>query len=785
MRVVAGLAKLVIATVLAGVLVAGLMLPYAIGIGLASNRLTTTIDDTPTPDFSQPIPQRTTFTDAKGTPIAYFYQQNRVPVTLDKISEYLQYAVIATEDRRFLTHSGVDWRGTVRAVLKDSSGTTQQGGSTLTQQYVKNYRYLVLARTDAEKQAAIAASSLRKLQEAKIALRLEAPVGPMTKDDVLSGYLNLVAFGPNVYGAEASSQYFFGEHANQLTLPQAALLAGMVNNPNQNNPFSPEKKFRDNALQRKDVVLQLMADNGYITQATANLAKKQDLGLDRSSPAPDGCLPANGSATNGFFCTYVLDYLQNYQGLSLDDIERNGYTVKTTMDPTAMKDAKNAVNTNADASVKANASIANVLAIVKPGAGQRRVLALVANRTYGQGTGETVQRLPTTFAPLGAGSIFKVFTAAEALQEGLGTQSQLAVPAQYTSPLVPTHAFNNSGSFPTKMTMQQALATSPNTPFVALEDQMGLKKVTDMAVALGLKGYNLDAGAVDRTFTNVGQTYAQVVQSQKIASFTLGVSPVSPLELANVGATLASDGQWCQPTPIDTLTDSNGNVVQLKAQPCVQAVNPDLAHALTQAMQDDMRRQGQTAGHYTGTAAAAAQAAGWTRTAASKTGTTQDYKSSAFLGYTPYYSGAVLTWDYSNHPQSICVDAKTNLLTGSCSTPQAQSQTNDKSTKGMGGGSVPAATWFAAMTPLHAGLPESEFPPTTSQYVEGAPNSQVPNVVGMDITTAIQQLKTAGFQFNSTIDTTSGAGANVVTGEDPQYTALPGSTIQLKVSAGG
>ena len=157
---------------------------------------------------------------------------------LSAISENLQVAIVAVEDRRFVQHKGVDWRGTTRALLSNAQGDAgQQGGSTITQQYVKNYLFLVQAQTDAERADAIASTPGRKLREAKLALTLEQHE---TKDDILAGYLNLVAFLPSTYGAEATAERLFGIHAADLDLPQAALMAGMVNNPNKYDPLDKD-----------------------------------------------------------------------------------------------------------------------------------------------------------------------------------------------------------------------------------------------------------------------------------------------------------------------------------------------------------------------------------------------------------------------------------------------------------------------------------------------------------------------------------------------------------------
>jgi membrane peptidoglycan carboxypeptidase len=242
---------------------------------------------------------------------------------------------------------------------------------------------------------------------------------------------------------------------------------------------------------------------------------------------------------------------------------------------------------------------------------------------------------------------------------------------------------------------------------------------------------------------------------------------VSPLELANVGATLDSDGVWCPPTPVASIADRDGTQLNWKQQSCDQPVPPELARTLTNAMYGDMHDPD-------GTAYDAAKAAGWTRVSASKTGTTQDYKSSAFLGYTPYYSAAVITWDYLNHPTSICVDPLR-----SCSNSEAQSG------KGMAGGTVPAETWLSAMTPLHTDEPDTPIPESDPKYLEGASNTQVPNVVNMSLADAKAQLAAHEFtKVNVTYTTKTAAAANIVVAQDPEETALPGATINLTVSAG-
>ncbi|SDO88763.1 Membrane carboxypeptidase (penicillin-binding protein) [Nakamurella panacisegetis] len=792
-----------IATLLAGVLVAGLLLPYSLGLGLASNKITGALAATNENVLDGVIPERSAIYDNTGTNlITYVYDQNRQIVPSAKISQTLKSAIVAIEDKRFFIHKGVDWRGTVRALLSNASGG-QQGGSTLTQQYVKNYLFLVQAKTDAEKAAAIAVTPGRKLREAKLALTLEQKE---TKDDILTGYLNLVAFLPNVYGAEATAEALFGVHASDLTLAEAAMMAGMVNNPNKYNP-TDQSSYQD-SIDRRNVVLTLMTQQGYITTAQMQAAKSDDLRaeLSKRKSISTGCVPRSDAVsdsrfTNGYYCQYALDYLAT-AGISASAIADGGYKIVTNLDKTATTNAKTAVNKTVSPTTYKN--IANVMAVVQPNS-NRKVLALVANRPYGLDTtkGQTVQKLTTTFAPLGAGSTFKIFTAAAALKAGLGINSKVDNPVQYASTIAPAHAFHNNTdnaeTFPTRLSITDALATSPNTAFVELEDKLTLPVVVNMAVALGMKGYNLPAGQVDTLFTGSTNTYAQELVTQKVASFTLGVTPVSPLELANVGASLADNGEWCPPNPINIVTDRNGGVVTVKAPAtCTQAVSPDIANALARAMGEDIDGS-------KGTANQSAKAAGWNLTpgtAAGKTGTTGDYKSSAFLGFTPKYSAANLTWDYTPKPKPICMNppkAATDPLAltaaGTCTVAQAKSSEGNTTATitGMTGGSVPATTWFQAMLGIQKADPTYDqanptlFPPASGYSVDGDPKTVVPNVVGELSTQAAADLQAKGFVADLQIETQSQSVAvNHVTRQSPAglENALPGSTVTVYYSAG-
>ena len=217
------------------------------------------------------------------------------------------------------------------------------------------------------------------------------------------------------------------------------------------------------------------------------------------------------------------------------------------------------------------------------------------------------------------------------------------------------------------------------------------------------------------------RSIAQVTKDQRLASFTLGVTPTSVLELANVGATLASSGRWCPPSPIEKITDPAGNPVPLPETPCEQVVEPGLANTLLTALSKDDTM---------GTAAAAAGQVRWSRPMAGKTGTTQEHKSAAFIGVVPQMSGAVITFDNSNAPKPLCDGAGAPFP---CRTGN------------IFGGKTPAETWFGTMVPLLADQPVLPLPSTEQRYVRGGVQLDVPDVVGEDVDDARAILKKAGW----------------------------------------
>ncbi|WP_338604862.1 transglycosylase domain-containing protein [Saccharopolyspora sp. SCSIO 74807] len=760
-RVRDGLLKLFGLCVLAGVLVAGMLFPMAGALGVVSNRAGDAVNNISAELMTQQPPLATTITDRAGTPLAYLYEQNRTPVAPDEISDPMKAAIISIEDRRFYEHQGVDWPGTVRAaVTNQMSGEIAQGGSTLTQQYVKNYQVHVTAADDPVKQAkAVEQTPARKLREIRIALQLEKR---LPKEEILARYLNVVPFGHQSYGVAAAARTYFNSTPDKLTIPQSALLAGMVNSPSALNPETNP----DEALARRNLVIDAMEAQQRIDAPTAEQARRAPLGLVQPlNSLPNNCVGAGPA--DGFFCKYVIDYLQN-AGFSEEELRSGGYTIRTTLDHKATGAAKAAAEKHVP---KDTEGIANVMAVVEPGSDKHRVRALVANRDFGNDAdkGQTSYALPSGVAKFGAGSIYKVFTAAAALEKGMGIQNTIQAPGTYTSKVfrngtAPYTVGNAEGVSPGPRTLQKALATSPNTAFVALEERVGLNPTVDMATRLGmrqtLQQSNLSGDPLTPNGSN-GPSMAEVVKQKKIGAFTLGFGPTSPLELANVSATLMSGGTWCPPTPIAEITDRQGNQVKITEDPCEQAVDKELANAMVVGMSQDDQAGG--------TAHAAAQGAGWSRPIAGKTGTTEAHQSAGFLGASPQFAGAVLTFSDGNRPQGICD-----------STPPTLCGANGGN---IYGGKVPARTWFDAMKPIHEGLPEIPLPPVNERYKNGGDEFQVPNVVGLGADRATTSLEKAGYKVQKrSINSERRKGS--VTSQTPRGFALPGETVTLSVSTG-
>ena len=746
------LGKLVATCVAAGVVTAGSLFPISGAVGLTSNKMADSLAGTSADLVKGDLPSISTVTDADGEPIAWLYDQQRVVVPSEEISQNMKLAIIAIEDRRFADHAGVDWRGTVRAALTNATaGDVQQGASTIDQQLVKNFQFLVSAENDAERRAAVETTPARKIKEIRMALTLD---GEMGKDEILSKYLNLVSFGNGSFGIQIAAQTYFGVDASELTVPQSAMLAGMVQSTSRFNPYTNPEDTK----QRRDTVIDTMVQTGAITPAEGTRYAAEPLGvLDRPNSLPRGCITAGD---RGFFCDYVLDYLDQ-NGLSREMVEQGGYTIRTTLDETVQANVQRSLDTYGNPTAQ---GVAEVMSVVRPGKESHKVVAIGSSRQYGLelGDSQTVQPQPFSLVGDGAGSVFKIFTVAAAMEKGMGTNTNLSVPRRVQVSGLGAggargcppgqYCVENAGAYPDSLSVTDALAQSPNTTFVNLIKDVGVAPTVDMAVRLGMRSYDRKGTAGD------GDSISSFIKKNNLGSFTLGPTAVNALELSNVGATIASGGVWCPPSPIDSITDRSGKPVELNEPECEQVVEKGLADTLSVAMSKDAVGAG--------TAAGAAGGAGWNLPMSGKTGTTEANRSSAFLGFTNNYAAAVYAFNDGTTTSELCTSPLRQCSYGN-----------------LFGGLEPAQTWFSAFSPIAEIYGPVQLPEPDRAYQEGTTGAGIPDVEGMSQSAATSLLTNAGFVVNTQFVSGSGRPYGTVVGIDGG-TGIAGSQITLRVSDG-
>src|SRR3569833_2148991 len=597
-----------------------MLFPVVGAAGVMSNQASETVEKTSSDLADIPPPLVTTVTDSTGKPIATLYDQYRLPVNENQINEAMKWALVSVEDKRFYDHHGVDWQGPLRAAVSNSTGADTQGASTLTQQYGKNYLINVVYRNDEVGQKKAQEQSVaRKLKEARIAIQLETK---LSKQQNLAGYLNIVEFSRQIYGIGAAAHAYINTTQEKLTVPQAALQAGLVNIPINNDPW----KHADKATARRNLVLDRMVENKKLANADADRFKGEPLGVVPDFPAKPAANCIGAGPESGFFCQYVEDYLLKAGGMTKEQIYTGGDTIKSTQDERANHEAK----VSAEAQVnKTQKYVANTLSLIKPGKDRHEVVALAANRDYGQDqeAGQTTYALPTgVYNTGGAGSTYKIFTSAAAMEKGVaGIYSPVQVPDTYVSHVFsgggnncpPTgpplrsrwYCVGNAGDYSRiaqGATLQLVLVFSLFSVFVVLVVWLGCFALgIDMARRLGMRdtmASNAGGGTVDAKAESEdkrlsrAELYGPRGNNPGYGAFTLGFSPLSGLELGNVAATLLSGGVWCPPTPIAAVTDRNGAPVPILEAPCEQAVPEGLANTLAVGMSKDDQTGGTSAG---------------------------------------------------------------------------------------------------------------------------------------------------------------------------------------------
>jgi membrane peptidoglycan carboxypeptidase len=624
-RVLSHLVVMAAVSVVLGVVVAGLAIPFAGLAGVGTQNLSDAMDDLPQELTAERLPERSLILDNKGEVLATLYVDggNRVSVPLRQVSRIMVKALVAIEDYRFYEHGPLDFKGTLRAMITNqASDGVVQGGSTITQQLVK--LTLIQQADSPEEQAAASDDTYaRKFNELRYAAALEENY---SKDWILERYLNTAYFGDGVYGIQMAAKHYFGVNASKLKASQAALLAGMVKNPSEYDPTNNE----DKAIARRNVVLDRMAELNVISREKADRLKERDLGLDVQE-SRNGCVRTAAP----FFCDYVMDWLSKDTRLGKTPEERihllqtGGLTIRTTVDVGMQAVADNAVR----AHVYQRDQAIGALAVVEPGTGN--VKALAQSRPMGtkKKAGETFLNyvVPQKFGDsqcCQAGSTFKIFTLAAALEQGIPLDKV------YESPPVKTFNFDDFRTCPGepgfgygtfevpnsttsgRKNLYSGTRESVNTFYMQLEQETGVCAPFEMAKSMGV---DLTNPRGDR----------QGNGAELIPNFTLGTPSVSPLEMAEAYATAAARGLHCHSRPVTEILDAAGTQIRDYASNCAQVMQQSTADAINDVL------RGVIEGGFAHDQALDQPAAG-------KTGTTDGGNSVWFVGYTPQLAAAAM-----------------------------------------------------------------------------------------------------------------------------------------------
>jgi len=637
--VVSVLAALAVLSVVAGVIVGAIALPVAGIAGIGARDAAETFNGLKVPALSS-APTRSEILDSRGGVIAYYYPNHiyRIPVSYSQISPDMRAAIVAIEDSRYYQHGALDIRGTLRAINTDLGGGQVQGGSTLAQQYVKN-ALLLTAADAAEQRAAVADSAARKIRELRMAANVEHELTP---NQLLAAYLNVAYFENEAYGVEVAAERYFSTTAAHLTLTQAAMLAGLVQNPAEFDPLAHPAA----AVARRNVVLARMAQLHDISGRAAAAAEKAPAGLHFSTLSfQEGCTSAS-AATAAWFCDYVLAELRTNPAYGSAWRQMNttgGLTIHTTMNPQDQSAAQNAVSFMLPPPPSGYNPGANAAAevLIQPGTGD--VQAIAVDRRYGTGPGENSIDYAVDTPQDGGfgvqtGSSSKLFTLITALERNYPFGFQLSVTSPATIGPFYNCAGTFAGSFPVSnaegagkgtYSLYTGTTQSINVFFAELEQRVGLCNVVKTAVSMGV--HRADGGPLLTAAGKPGKAGYQL-PADDLPSFTLGSVNVSPMTMAAAYATVAAGGIYCRPVAIEHITVGNRQLPVATAG-CHRVLPAAVAAAATYILSGVLT---------TGTA----KGDGVTRNGvylpqAGKTGTANSFDFAAFGGYTPTLTGYV------------------------------------------------------------------------------------------------------------------------------------------------
>jgi len=603
-----------------GVLVGGLFLPTALAVtDVVDSVKSGVLDIPPLPREFVPPAERSILYAADGTPLeTIFFEENRNSFPLAEIPAIVRNAVIATEDSEFWDHRGINYRAIIRAAFTNArAGEIQGGGSTITQQYVKN----VVLSGDRTFE--------RKIKEAVYAVELEQRI---TKEEILQHYLNEIYLGNGVYGVGTAAEYYFGKDVRDLQAAEAAVLAGMIRDPRRNDPIA----FPDASQRRRDIVLDQMEEQGYLTRDEAQDARSRPIELNVTQlEEPE----------SPFFADWIKRLLVNEDtarglGTQLDALRalgdtpeerirqvfQGGLRIHTTIDPEFQRLAEEAIDEHVTEPLTDPMA---AIVSVEPGTGAVRTMA-IGPKTHGtcdepdevdEDTGKLLcsrtKFNPAVPADAGSnrvgrqpGSSFKPYVIATALELGLppGWEVEATGPQTINGCLDngAPWTVNNSGGNGLR-NMYSGVAGSSNVFHARLMAEIGPRPVAELANRVGIKSLDPDN------------------PNQAVCSMALGSTEVFPLEHAAAFATFANEGVYCAPYAIQRIEDKNGKVLWEHTVDCARAIDADVALRVVDIMKGPVNGGG---------------TAPWMASAMSpypvrgKTGTTNDYVDAWFVGFT-------------------------------------------------------------------------------------------------------------------------------------------------------
>lgn len=739
---------------LIGVLSAGFIMP---GVGVATTtarNVASGLGELPAELETPPQAERSTLLMADGARLATFYEENRIYVPLSEIAPVMQRAQLAIEDHRFYEHGPIDLVGTFRAFLRNSAGGSTQGGSSITQQYVKMVQIenALASGDDAGVKRAQEKSYARKIQEMRYAIALEQR---LTKDEILERYLNIAYYGDGAYGVEAAARHYFGKPAKELVLAEAAMLAGLVQSPDAYNP----RLRPDAAIERRSVVLDRVAELQPELREEALKAKGTEFEPNKITPTRSGC----SSSPYPFVCEYARQELLTSPALgqSVEErrtlLDRGGLTIRTTIDPRIQRSSQDAVNKV----VAPKDPALGTMVMVKPGTGE--ILAMAQSRSaMGADPGETFYNYNAPASMGGAegyqaGSTFKIFTLAAAMEKGIPLTKTYSAnsPMQFQGTRFtsckgsfvlrePWQVANSTRSAPS-MDLQTATNWSVNTYYVQLIRDAGICNSTKMAQKTGVEM----------------ATGADIVEEMSgTPSFVLGVAEVTPVSMAESMATFAAGGIHCDARMIASMTTADGKSLATPGANCQRTVDEQTAAKVNQVLKG-------VSANGTGRPA---RVDGFSEQAG-KTGTTDSNQAVWFVGYTPEMAGVAMIaidktnpyWDSRRKTlKNITLPVSRTFLTGS-------------------GSGDAGRIYKASMAAGLAGKPKTKF--GAAKFDTGEMIALPKGLDQMQPDEARAALEDAGFQVGETYVYDSSPYGTFV-GVTPKDEAALGSTVNLMLSAG-